>query len=152
MVLLARTLAQTPDLDARWRLDANGHLQLIATDLPWMRPALGHSLEVIVAPGIAPLFVDGRRVVNSTRWVASDEERDAAARQQRQMARVLQPGVPVLLGFTDRMSARVTPHARGYATLGITFWLLCGLGLGARAGRRRRDPGAPGRAQPACTP
>jgi signal transduction histidine kinase len=129
VVVLARTLAQTPDLDARWRLDGSGHLQLIATDLPWMRAALGHSLEVIVAPGIAPLYVDGRRVVNSTRWVTSDEERDAATRQQRQMARLLEPGVPVLLGFTDRMSARVTPHARGYATLGLTFWLLCGLGL-----------------------
>ena len=117
VVLLARTLAQTPDLDARWRLDATGHLQMIATDLPWMRPALGRSLEVIVAPGIAPLYVDGRRVVNSTRWIASDEERDAATLQQRQMARVLQPGVPVVLGFTDRMSARVTPHARGYTTL-----------------------------------
>ena len=129
VVVLARTLAQTPDLDARWRLDATGHLQLIATDLPYMRAALGHSLEVIVAPGIAPLYVDGRRVVNSTRWLASDAEREAATRQQRQMARVLEPGVPVLLGFTDRMSARVTPHARGYTTLGITFWLLCGLGL-----------------------
>lgn len=129
VVVLARTLAQTPDLDARWRLDGSGHLQLIATDLPWMRAALGRSLEVIVAPGIAPLYVDGRRVVNSTRWAASDEEREASARQQHQMARLLQPGVPVLLGFTDRMSARVTPHARGYTTLGITFWLLCGLGL-----------------------
>ena len=129
VVVLARTLAQTPDLDARWRLDGSGHLQLIATDLPYMRAALGHSLEVIVAPGIAPLYVDGRRVVTSTRWVASDADREAATRQQRQMARVLEPGVPVLLGFTDRMSARVTPHARGYTTLGITFWLLCGLGL-----------------------
>ena len=129
VVVLARTLAQTPDLDARWRLDGTGHLQLIATNLPWMRAALGHSLEVIVAPGVAPLYVDGRRVVNSTRWVASDEDRDAAMRQQRQMAHMLEAGVPVLLGFTDRTSARVTPHARGYATLGITFWLLCGLGL-----------------------
>ena len=129
VVVLARTLAQTPDLDSRWRLDATGHLQLIATDLPWMRPALGRSLEVIVAPGIAPLYVEGRRVVNSTRWIASDEQRDAANHQQRQMAHVLESGVPVLLGFTDRMSARVTPHARGYATLGITFWLLSGLGL-----------------------
>ncbi len=129
VVVLARTLAQTPDLDARWRLDGSGHLQLVATDLPWMRAALGHSLEVIVAPGIAPLYVDGRRVANSTRWIAADDERDAAARQQRQMARVLEPGVPVLLGFTDRMNARVTPHPRGYAALGITFWLLSGLGL-----------------------
>ncbi|MBC7666517.1 MAG: histidine kinase, partial [Caulobacter sp.] len=129
VVVLARTLAQTPDLDARWRLDGSGHLQLIATDLPFMRPALGHSLEVIVAPGLAPLYVDGRRVVNSTRWMANDAERAAAARQQRQMARVLESGVPVVLGFTDRMSAQVTPHPRGYAALGITFWLLCGLGL-----------------------
>ena len=129
VVLLARTLAQTPDLDARWRLDGSGHLQLIATDLPWMRAAQGHSLEVIVAPGLAPLYVDGRRAANSTRWIANDDEREAAARQQRQMARVLESGGPVMLGFTDRMSARVTPHPRGYTTLGITFWLLCGLGL-----------------------
>ena len=129
VVLLARTVAQTPNLDATWRLDGNGHLQLIATDLPWMRPALGHSLEVIVAPGIAPLVVDGRRVANSTRWIANDEERAAAAEQQRRMARVLEAGTPVLLGFTDRMNARVQPHPRGYSTLGITFWLLCGLGL-----------------------
>jgi signal transduction histidine kinase len=129
VVVLARTLAQTPDLDARWRLDGSGHLLLIATDLPFMRPALGHSLEVIIAPGLAPLYVDGRRVVNSTRWLANDAERAAAARQQRQMARVLESGVPVLLGFADRMSAQVTPHPRGYAALGITFWLLCGLGL-----------------------
>jgi signal transduction histidine kinase len=129
VVVLARTLAQTPDLDARWRLDATGHLQLIATDLPWMRPALGRSLEVIVAPGMAPLHVDGRGVVNSTRWIANDAERAAANRQQRQMGRVLESGVPVVLGFTDRTSAQVTPHARGYATLGITFWLLSGLGL-----------------------
>ena len=129
VVVLARTLAQTPDLDARWRLDATGHLQLMSTDLAFLRPALGHSLEVIVAPGIAPLYVDGRRVVNSTRWLANDAEREAATRQQRQMARVLDSESPVLLGFTDRMSAQVTPHPRGYAALGITFWLLCGLGL-----------------------
>jgi signal transduction histidine kinase len=129
VVMLARTLAQTPDLDARWRLDTTGHLQLVATDLPFLRPALGHSLEVIVAPGLAPLYVDGRRVVNSTRWLANDAEREAATHQQRQMAHVLESDVPVLLGFTDRLSAQVTPHPRGYAALGITFWLLCGLGL-----------------------
>jgi len=129
VVVLARTLAQTPDLDARWRLDSSGHLQLTASDLPPLRAAVGSSLDVIVAPGVAPLYVDGRRIVNSTRWIASDDERQAAARQQREMARLLEPGTPVLLGFTDRTSARVTPHARGYETLGITFWLLCGLGL-----------------------
>ncbi|HEX7687557.1 MAG TPA: hypothetical protein VF453_07615, partial [Burkholderiaceae bacterium] len=37
VVLLARTLAQAPDLDARWRLDGSGHLQLIASDAPALR-------------------------------------------------------------------------------------------------------------------
>ena len=46
------------------------------------------------------------------------------------MARVLQSGVPVLLGFTDRMSApRDAARRAATPTLGITFWLLCGLGL-----------------------
>ncbi len=130
VVLLARTLAQTPDIEARWRLDATGHLQLMATDSPVLRGALGHSLDAITAPGLAPLAVDGRRVVVSSRWVAADAEREAVLQQQRTMKRALQTDVPVLLSFTDGSIARVTPHARGYESLGITFWLLCGLGLG----------------------
>jgi signal transduction histidine kinase len=129
VVVLARTLAQTPDLDARWRLDSSGHLLLMATDLPWLHGALGHSLQAVVAPGQPPLVVDGRSVVNSTRWIADDEQRQAAQRQQREMARTVRPDVTVQLGFTDGLSAGVTPHARGVATLGLTFWLLCGLGL-----------------------
>jgi len=129
MVMLARTLAQRPDVDAHWRLDGIGRLQLIATDIAYMRPALGHSLEAVVAPGMAPLFVDGRRVVNSSRWVAGDDQRTAAVRQQRQMAQVLQADVPMLLVFTDRMTVRVVPYPHGYAALGITFWLLSGLAL-----------------------
>ena len=130
VVLLARTLAQTPDIEARWRLDGTGHLQLMATENSLLRAALGRSLDAITAPGIAPLAVDGRRVVVSSRWVAADDERDAVQRQQVAMQRVLQPDIPVLLSFTDGSTVRVTPHARGYESLGITFWLLCGLGLG----------------------
>ena len=51
VVLLARTVAQTPNLDATWRLDGNGHLQLIATDLPWMRPALSRSALILTSAG-----------------------------------------------------------------------------------------------------
>jgi len=130
VVLLARTLAQVPDVDARWRLDGSGHLQLMSSDLPWLGEALGRSLDVVVAPGIAPLPVDGRRVVNAGRWVADDDERAAVLRQQRQMAQALRPDVVVRLAFTDGSTLSVTPHARGYEALGVTFWLLCGLGLG----------------------
>jgi signal transduction histidine kinase len=130
VVLLARTLARTPDVDARWRLDGTGHLQLAASGLPQMRPAINHSLDAIVAPGAAPLPIDGRRVVVSSRWVASDDERMAVQQQQRQVDRVLRADVPVDFTFTDGTRVRVTPRARGYAALGLTFWLLCGLGLG----------------------
>ncbi|MET0383333.1 MAG: ATP-binding protein [Burkholderiaceae bacterium] len=130
VILLARTIAQMPDLDARWRLDATGHLQLMATESLALRGALGHSLDAIAAPGAAPLPVDGRRVVVSSRWVSNDDERAAVLQQQRLMARALQSDTPVRLSFTDGSSALVVPHARGYGALGITFWLLCGLGLG----------------------
>ena len=93
-----------------------------------MRAALGHSLEVIVAPGIAPLYVDGRRVVNSTRWSPATRERDAATRQQPD-------GAPAPAGRAGAAGlhrpherARDAACARRYAALGITFWLLCGLG------------------------
>ena len=130
VVLLARALAQTPDLDARWRLDATGHLQLLATDDPALRPAIGHSLDVIVAPGQPPLPIDGRRVVVSSRWVAGDDERLAVVAQQRLTGRALQLDRPVRLVFTDGLTIVQKPRARGYGALGITFWLLCGLGIG----------------------
>ena len=130
VVLLARTLAQAPDVDARWRLDASGHLQLLASDTASLKPAVGRSLDVMVASGAAPLPVDGRRVVVSSRWVAGDDERSAVVRQQRDIAAVMQAEGPLRLTFTDGFTAQVTPRARGYGSLGITFWLLCGLGLG----------------------
>jgi signal transduction histidine kinase len=129
VVLLARTLAQAPDLDARWRLDGTGHLELVATDNPALRGALGKSLDALAAPGLPPLLVDGRRVVVSSRWVAADDERDAVQRQQARIARLLQSEAPLRLLFTDGSSAEVAPRPRGYETLGLTFWLLCGLGL-----------------------
>ncbi len=130
VVLLARTLAQEPDIDGHWRLDANNHLQLTASDNALLRPAIGLSLDAIVAPGLAPLPVDGRRVVVSSRWVAGDDERFAVLRQQHLMAAALQAGAPIELGFTDGTTVTLSPRPRGYASLGITFWLLCGLGLG----------------------
>jgi signal transduction histidine kinase len=130
VVLLARALAQAPDLDARWRLDAAGRLQLIAAEAAPLRAAVGKSLDAIAAPGLPPLVVDGRRVAASSRWIAGDAEREAVQRQQRRIALALRADVPVQLIFTDGTSVAATPHARGYETLGLTFWLLCGLGLG----------------------
>jgi signal transduction histidine kinase len=130
VVLLARALAQTPDFDARWRLDSSGHLQLQSSDHPALHPAVGRSLDAVVAPGMAPVPVDGRRAFESSRWVANDDERFAVVRQQRLMARALRADTAVRLTFTDGSSLSVTPRPRGYAALGVTFWLLSGLGLG----------------------
>ncbi|HEX7636786.1 MAG TPA: hypothetical protein VF457_00185, partial [Burkholderiaceae bacterium] len=60
VVLLARALAQVPDVDAWWRLDASGHLQLVASDNPLLRAGIGRSLDAVTAPGLRPLAVDGR--------------------------------------------------------------------------------------------
>jgi signal transduction histidine kinase len=130
VVLLARALAQAPDLDARWRLDSSGHLQLQSSDHPLLHGAVGRSLDAVAAPGLAPLPVDGRRAFESSRWVAGDDEREAVVRQQRLMARALRADAAVRLTFTDGSSLSVTPRPRGYAALGVTFWLLSGLGLG----------------------
>ncbi|HEX7639918.1 MAG TPA: ATP-binding protein, partial [Burkholderiaceae bacterium] len=59
-----------------------------------------------------------------------DAQRHAVEAQQRALARALRIDVPVRLSFVDGTSAVVSPRARGYGALGITFWLLCGLGLG----------------------
>jgi signal transduction histidine kinase len=130
VVMLARALAQAPEIDANWRLDPTGHLQLQGSATPALHPAAGRSLAALVAPAMAPLPVDGRRALESSRWVASDDERFAVVRQQRQVDAALNSGTPIRLMFTDGTSVVVTPHARGYAELGVTFWLLCGLGLG----------------------
>ncbi|HEX4511033.1 MAG TPA: histidine kinase, partial [Burkholderiaceae bacterium] len=90
----------------------------------------GRSLAVLIAPTLPPLPIDGRRALVSSRWVASDDERFAVVRQQREVDAVLHAGGPIRLMFTDGMIVNFTPRPRGYAGLGITFWLLCGLGVG----------------------
>jgi signal transduction histidine kinase len=130
VVLLARALAQAPDVDGHWHLDSSGHLQLQSSEQPALKAAVGRSLDAVVAPGLAPVPVDGRRAFESSRWVANDDERFAVVRQQRLLAHALAADMPVRLTFTDGSSVTATPRPRGYAALGVTFWLLCGLGLG----------------------
>ena len=129
VVMLARMLAQAPDIEARWDVDVNGRLQLISAEQPELLAVAGHSLVAIAAPGSAPLLIEGRRVNASIRWLASDAQRAALTAQQRLTMQALQPERSVNLIFADGSSVSATPHARGYASLGITFWLLCGLAL-----------------------
>ncbi len=128
LLLLARTLAQGRDVDARWHLMGDGRLTLQSSALPGMRPAEGEALDAVTIEGASPMPVDGRRVLQSSRWIADDAERRQTERQQQFLRRAMD-SPEVVLTFDDGTEARVAPQPRGYRGLGLTFWLLCGLGL-----------------------
>jgi signal transduction histidine kinase len=128
LLALARTLAQERDLDARWHVATGGRLTLQSTTLAPLRAAEGETLDAVTVDRMSPMPIDGRRVLQSGRWTASDAERQAIVRQQ-QFLRHAMAAEDIGLSFADGTEARVEPHARGYRGLGLTFWLLCGLAL-----------------------
>ena len=126
--LLARWLAALPDIDATWSSNAAGQLVLAHSDNPVLE---GYEDRPLVAIGAAsgPLAaVDALVLRRSARWIAGDAERERHAALQRQLAAALaQPAVA--LRFADGALLRLAPSRIGYAGLGLTFWLLCGIAL-----------------------
>jgi signal transduction histidine kinase len=128
LLALARLLAQERDIDASWHVATGGRLTLQSTNLPALRSSEGEALDAVTVDGLSPLPIDGRRALQSGRWVADDDERHQTVRQQQYLRRAMAAD-DVGLTFADGTEVRVEPQPRGYHGLGLTFWLLCGLAL-----------------------
>jgi signal transduction histidine kinase len=128
MFWLARWLAATPQIDARWTAGANGSLVLQASPLPALQAHAGRTLQAIAAAGSAPLPVDALLLHHSPRWQIDDAARTRQVAMQEQLATWLATG-PVRLHFDDDAIVELRGEPRGYAGLGVLFWPLAALAL-----------------------
>ncbi len=128
LFLLIRSLATIPQIDALWRANTQGQLELVSSHDPRLQALEGRQLLGIAAGDGAVLMVDALALQRSPRWLVNDAQRQRHARMQDQLAHVLsQPDVKLF--FRDGTMLPVHAHARGPAGLGTLFWLLCALAL-----------------------
>jgi len=123
LLLLARELAAPLHIDASWRADARGHVELVASPEPLLRPHIGKQL---VQLGGQPL--DALALQRSSRWLTDDAERvHHRDLHERLFAAVQHENVT--LRFSDGSAVELQPHQRGFVGLPVMFWALCGLAL-----------------------
>jgi signal transduction histidine kinase len=126
--LFIRHLGSTMRIDALWRVDGQGQLQLVASGDPGLRGFEGRQLLGAAGADGAVVTLDALALQHDTRWLVGDAQRQRHASEQAQLNRLLDHA-PLRLFFLDGSVADVHPVARGAAGLGALLWLLSGLAL-----------------------
>ncbi len=128
LFLLTRALAAQPHLDAVWRANAQGQLELAASATPVLQPFIGRALLGVIGDDAQIAVVDALALQRSPRWTPGDAERarhrelhlrlHAALSQQR-----------VRLFFADGGTAQLQLAPRSGLRLGLLYWLVSALAL-----------------------
>jgi len=77
--MLVRALIAAPHIDASWRADSQGRIELAASADPALQPYVGHALLGIAGGDVSVALIDALALQRSPRWVIGD---GARARQQ----------------------------------------------------------------------
>jgi signal transduction histidine kinase len=139
---VVRWIADSVHLDASWRSDGKGRLELVSSGDAELKPFSGQVLVGLVgleerltpngtsaaAPTGAVIETPALALQRSARWIINDAQRAQAQALQTALA-VATSHSAVRLYFAngDLVEARTTP--RGYWSLGAIFWLLCAAAL-----------------------
>ncbi len=123
MFVLVRGVSQMPHVDAAWRLDSAGRIELASSNDPALRAHVGQGLRSVASADTAVALTDPLSLRRSPRWTVDDAERALHITRHSQLAAVFASGEARLV-FADgsQAVARLTP--RGLAGLPVVFWLL----------------------------
>jgi signal transduction histidine kinase len=128
LFFLARWLSDPPHIDASWRANSQGRLELASTSDPALKPHLGHALIGIVGGDVSVAVADMLTLQRSSRWLISDTDRERHRAMHEQISNALsRQGVKLF--FSDGDMVELQLQRRGFAGLGGMFWLLSALGL-----------------------
>ncbi len=129
LFMLIRAMAVAPHVDALWRIDAKGRIELAASDDPALRPHVGQALRGATGGDAVVVLSDALALQRSPRWVIDDGQRARQRVLHEQLAAVL-AHAEVKLFFADGSNAELQPKPRGLLGLPILFWLLSAFALG----------------------
>ena len=137
LFLVVRWIADSVHLDANWRSDAKGRLELVSSGDPYLKPFAGQVLVGLIGfeeraaadgrldvPASGVIEISASALQRSARWIIDDAVRERAQALQAALAKATsQPVVRLYFGNGDLVDVRTSP--RGYWNLGDMFWLLC---------------------------
>lgn len=126
--LLARVMANNPDVAAQWRASADGYLELADTSVPELKGSLGKELEAIMTPDGQVMPFGVLAIAHSARWISHEPSRQEMQAVRLATAHALEAG-QITLRFRDGSQVTIEPKPRGYAGLGAMFWLMSAFGM-----------------------
>ena len=126
---LVRALAMVPHIEAIWRIDTHGRIELAASADPVLRLHVGQVLVGVMGGDGATVRADALDLQRSPRWVIDDGERVRQQALHEQLSNVLAQA-QVKLFFADGSRAELQPAPHGLTGLPILFWMLSLFGLG----------------------
>lgn len=125
---LLRWLATTPYIDIEWRETSTGQIELLTASDPLLKLRAGQYLRGLESANGQMLPAEMLAVRPSLRWIVSDEERTQQIAHEAQLESALSQPM-ARLHFDGNAPIDVKPSPRGYAGLGMAFWLLTSLAL-----------------------
>jgi signal transduction histidine kinase len=126
--LLMRALAAWPHVDAVWRANDRGQVELVSSSEPALRSLQGRALIGVSGGEISLAVLDALALQRSSRWLVDDAEREHHRMLHEQLARALSRPEAALY-FSDGAVAELQVQPRGVASLGAMYWLLAALAL-----------------------
>ena len=117
-------------VDASWRLRADGDLALVASPHPQLRAHVKRALRSVqAASSAAPPLDAAVATAPSARWIVGDAERTRHIAQQDLLGKWLSQ--PALALHIDGLQepVQVPTQQRGWAGLGLVFWLFALIAL-----------------------
>jgi signal transduction histidine kinase len=128
LFFLARWLGDPPHIDATWRPNAQGQLELASTTEPQLKPQVGLALIGIIGGDVSVAVADVLTLQRSSRWLIADNERERHRAMHEQISAALSQQ-SVKLFFSDGNVVEMQLQHRGFAGLGGMFWLLSAFAL-----------------------
>ena len=122
-VALVHALAGAPRLDASWRADLRGRVEVVASGEPALRERVGQYVVALTGTDGAYVGAEALALNRSPRWIVDRARLMHEQTLQTQLAAVLAQDT-VKLSFTDGASVTLHPSPRGVAGLPVLFWLL----------------------------
>lgn len=128
LFLLTRHIAAVPTIDAAWRADAQGRIELVRSGDAQLAPLTGQVLVGVKAGAVEVPLADALALQRSARWLIDDGERSRLQALHRRLDDAF--ALPVVrLAFADGRSVELRPQPRGFGGLPVTYWVLAALAL-----------------------
>ena len=128
VLALVRAMTALPHLDADWRADTRGRVELAGTHDPLLAPQIGRTLLSISGGAATVSLTDALALQRSPRHVIADGERARQLMLDERIGEVFaQPEVQLRFDNDEQVDLR--PRPRGLMGLPVSFWLLAAFGL-----------------------